>query len=255
MMQNDYYISFPLFDQFEELICAFSTRRGGYSKGSFSSLNMGNIKSDDPLLVMKNRNLFYNKLGILKQSVALPDQIHSANVKIISKSGMIPQTDALISNDRGLFLGIQTADCFPVFIYSPKKKTIGIVHAGWKGVVQDILMKTIDTMIENLGVFPSDLFIAVGPGLQKECFEVRSDVYKYFPEEYLEYHKDTSKRYLKLAGYLYNILISMNVPAKQIYISDDCTKCNHKQFFSYRRDGEKSGRMMGIIGIRHKNCR
>jgi len=255
MMRNDNYISFPLFDQFKELICAFSTRRGGYSKGFFSSLNMGNIKNDDPLIVRKNRNLFYSKLGIHKDVVVLPDQIHSANVKIISKSGVVPETDALISTERGLFLGIQTADCFPVFIYAPEKKAVGIVHSGWKGAVQNILTKTIEIMIENLGVLSSDIYIAIGPGLQKECFEVRSDVYNHFPGEYLEIHKDTSKRYLNLAGYLNQKLISINVPAKQIYLHNDCTKCNHEQYYSYRRDGDKSGRMLGIIGVRNKDCR
>ncbi|MCK4754833.1 MAG: peptidoglycan editing factor PgeF [Calditrichia bacterium] len=249
-MRDDRYITFQPFDQFEELICAFSTRRGGHSEGIFSSLNMGNIKHDDPLIVKNNRKLFFNKLGIIEEAVALPDQVHSANIKIISTPGIVPKTDALVTIEKGLFLGIQTADCFPVFIYDPEKKIVAIIHAGWRGVVQNILRKTTDLMIKSFGLLSSDLYVAIGPGLQKECFEVRADVFKHFPEEFLDMHQDTSKRYLNLSGYRKHLIISLDIPEEQIYASPDCTKCNHVQYFSYRRDRKLSGRMLGIIGLR-----
>jgi YfiH family protein len=211
---------------------------------------MGNIKNDGLTTVMNNRRLFYKILGIVEDVVALPDQIHSANVEIVSSTGIIPKTDALITSKRGLFLGVQTADCFPVFIYSPEKKIIGIVHAGWKGAVQNILTKTIEQMIKNLNVASSELFVVIGPGLQRECFEVRSDVYDQFPAQFLNSHQDESKRYLNLSEYLREELISQVIPPEQIYVSTDCTECNQEKYYSYRRDGEKSGRMMGIIGIR-----
>jgi len=249
-MSDDSYITFQIFGQFEELVCGFSTRSGGYSKGKFSSLNMGNIKSDNRTDVMNNRRLFFKKLGIEEDTVALPDQIHSTNISVVSSSGNIPNTDALVTSKAGLFLGIQTADCFPVFIYCPVKKIAGIIHAGWKGAAQDILINSINLLIKNLGVSSLDLFVSIGPGLQKECFEVRSDVYEKFPLEFLESHEDSSKRYLNLSGFLKHQLISMNIPAEQIYLSLDCTKCNHEKYFSYRRDGVRSGRMLGLIGVR-----
>jgi YfiH family protein len=249
-MRDDSYITFQIFEQFEELICAFSTRHGGHSKGQFTSLNMGNIKNDDNVSVMKNRRLFFKKLGIAENTVVLPDQIHSTNLKIVSSAGIVPKTDALITSNKDLFLGVQTADCFPVFLYVPEKKIIGIVHAGWKGAVQNILTKTIDSLTKIHGVSSSDLYVAIGPGLQKECFEVRSDVFKQFPETFLGTHQDTTKRFLNLSGYLNQQLISKNIPSEQIYQTDDCTKCNYKRYYSYRRDGAKSGRMLGIIGVR-----
>jgi len=249
-MSDDSYFTFQIFEQFKELVCVFSTRHGGYSKGNFSSLNMGNIKNDDRVTVINNRRLFFKKLGIEEDTVALPDQIHSVNIKRVSSPGSIPNTDALITSKTGLFLGIQTADCFPVFIYCPEKKITGIIHAGWKGAVQNIIKKTIDLLIKNLGVLPSDMVVAIGPGLQKGCFEVRSDVFDQFPEEFLENHKDTSKRYLNLSGYLKQQLFSLKIPTEQIQVNLDCTKCNPEKYFSYRRDGDKSGRMLGIIGVR-----
>jgi len=249
-MIDNSYITFQLFEQFEDLICAFSTRRGGHSTGIFSSLNMGNTKHDNITTVMKNRQLFYNKLGILENAVALPDQIHSSNIQMVFSAGIIPQSDALITSNQGLFLGVQTADCFPVFLYSPHKKIIGIVHAGWRGAVQNILLKTIDFLTKDLDLSSSELYVVIGPGLQKECFEVKSDVFNQFPETFLGIHQDTEKKYLDLSGYLYQQLLSTKIPVEQIYRASDCTKCNWKEYYSYRRDGNNSGRMLGIIGIK-----
>ena len=250
IMKDESYITFQIFKQFHELVCAFSTRRGGFSKGNFSSLNMGNIKNDDRTVVMNNRRLFFKKLAIAENTVALPDQIHSANIKSVLSPGIFSNTDALVTSITGIFLGIQTADCFPVFIYCPKKKITGIIHAGWKGAVQNIVIKTVELLVKNFGVLASELFVAIGPGLQKECFEVRSDVFEIFPRKFLEYHEDPAKRFLNLSGYLKQQLISLEIPVDQIYVSMDCTKCNQKRYYSYRRDGERSGRMLGIIGLR-----
>jgi YfiH family protein len=248
-MTDENYITFPIFDQFKELTCAFSTRRGGYSEGPFTSFNLGNIKFDDPKLVSKNRRLFYNKLEISERAIALPDQVHSATIKNITSAGIIPKTDALITTKKGIYIGVQTADCFPVFIYAPKIHAIAVIHAGWRGAVQNILIKTLDLLIKQPGADPSDFYVAIGPGLQSECFEVRSDVFQQFPEDYLISHQDTSKRYLNLSGYLIQQIQSRNIPINQIFADKNCTKCNQDQFYSFRRDGKKSGRMMGIIGI------
>ncbi len=122
-MRDDRYITFQPFDQFEELICAFSTRRGGHSEGIFSSLNMGNIKHDDPLIVKNNRKLFFNKLGIIEETVALPDQVHSANIKIISTPGIVPKTDALVTIEKDCFLVFKQLIVFRFLFMTPKKKS------------------------------------------------------------------------------------------------------------------------------------
>jgi YfiH family protein len=245
---DESYITFPIFDQFRELTCAFSTRVGGYSEAPFSSLNMGNMKFDNPDLVKKNRNLFLSSLGIEERRVAFPDQVHSATVNTITSAGIIPESDALITSQRGLFLAVQTADCFPLFIYAPSINTVAVIHAGWKGAIQNIVPKTLDLLERKYKANMNDLYVAIGPGLQTECFEVRSDVYMQFPENLLSTHEDHSKRNLNLSGYLIQQLLDRNIPENQIYGHNDCTKCNQDRYYSYRRDGEKTGRMMGIIG-------
>jgi YfiH family protein len=244
------YITFPIFDPFKELTCAFSTRLGGYSRDSFASLNMGNLKLDDSDLVYQNRRLFYTKLGIEESFVALPSQVHSDTIKSIHTPGIFKETDALITSQAGLFLGVQTADCLPVFIYAPKMHTVALIHAGWRGVVQNIVPKTVKIILSKAGSVPSDLFIAIGPGLQRECFEVRSDVFTFFPDDVLTAHPDSEKKYLDLPAHVVQQLQSFNIPTEQIFRMKDCTKCNQKQYYSFRRDGEISGRMMGIIGLK-----
>ena len=107
----------------------------------------------------------------------------------------------------------------------------------------------LDILFEHHKARSSDLFVAIGPGLQRECFEVRSDVFNQFPKEFLDKHPDKSKRLLNLSAYVYQQIISKGVLAEHIHRNTDCTKCNQEKYYSYRRDGEKSGRMMGIIGI------
>jgi len=197
-MADDSYITFELFKQFGEIICTFSTRRRGYSTGPFASQNMGNLQYDKPDLVKKNRLDYYKSLNIDPAEVVLPGQIHSATVTVVSSGGQAESSDALISNKSNLFLGIQTADCFPIFLYEPGNRIISIIHAGWRGAVMGIIPKTINLMIARFGINPFEIFAAIGPGLQKECFEVRKNVYHQFSETYWNAHPDKTKRYLDL---------------------------------------------------------
>jgi YfiH family protein len=245
------FITFKVFDSFPELICAFSKRKGGVSQGIFSSLNLGLNTGDLAVNVEKNRHIFFNKFNIKKEKVAFAEQIHSANISVVEKAGTYFKTDAMICKKEDIFLTIQTADCFPVFLYLPAKKMIAILHAGWKGVALGIVKNVVELVYHDFHALPSDLYIAIGPGIQCECFEVEEDVFSLFPAEYLKNSNDKGKRYLNLQGFITNQLINeLSVSEKNINISATCTKCMEEQYYSYRRDGIQSGRMMGIIGIK-----
>ena len=179
------YITFRIFESFSELLCVFSTRVGGYSRGLFKGQNLGNKKFDQNKLVDKNRQEFFNHFGITETAVAIPEQIHSSGITFVSSAGIIPQTDALITPTPNVFLVVQTADCFPVFIYDPVQKTCAIIHAGWRGAIQNIITETLKKLETFHKSKKSDIYVAVGPGLQQECFEVREDVYRLFPQQYL----------------------------------------------------------------------
>jgi YfiH family protein len=250
-MTNLVTISFSIFNQVQGVVCAFSTRKaeGAISAGPFAQLNLGNHKFDKKENIEYNRSLFFKHHHVEPQTVVFPGQIHSANIRFVNQPGIYPDTDALVTDKRNLFLTVQTADCFPVFLVEPQKRVIALIHAGWRGLVQDIVRHTIELMTTNLAVNPQMILAAIGPGLQAECFEVNADVYQKFPEKFRFSHRENSKRYIDLSGFIKEELMTYGVRNDFIEVSDQCSMCREDLFFSYRRDGEKSGRMMGILGI------
>jgi len=169
-------IRFPIFAAFPELVCAFSTRIGGVSKSPYNGQNMGLKTGDNPNDVFRNRKSFFGKLGISEEDIAFSDQIHGKKVGVVFKPGIYESCDALITNEPNTFLAIQTADCFPLFFYEPQQKAVAAVHAGWRGAISGIVPATLDLLVEKYRIRIDQLRVAIGPGLQKECFEVGEDV-------------------------------------------------------------------------------
>jgi len=252
-MDNQSYITFPVFDKFPEIICAFSTRIDGHSIGKYSSLNIGLSTGDDRETVLKNRSKFYERFELNENQIAIPGQTHSTNVKYAEKGGNYSNADALYTNKTNIYLTVQTADCFPVFIYDPIEKVIAVVHAGWQGAVKNILTITLNKIRNDYNVKYENLNVAIGPGIQPTCFEVKKDVFSKFPTIFLKEHPDKSKRYLDLNAFLFAQLIDYGVKTTNIFSDKTCTHCDSKRFYSYRRSGKKSGRMMGIIGMRNQS--
>jgi len=231
------------------VIHAFSTRPGGFSKVPYQGLNLGLTCGDDPQLVQKNRNLYFNYLAIPQDRLVFPVQIHSDNIQIVDSPGVIEYCDALITQTPNLYLTIQTADCFPIFVFDPVTQTAAIIHSGWKGAAQNIAGKTIRKMKTGLNVDPNNLLAAIGPGIQMKNFQVDASVYNQFDSKYFK--PDGPGHYkmdLQLA--IFDQLISAGLNTQQIERNTDCTYEKSDLYYSYRRDGHYSGRMMGIIGIR-----
>jgi copper oxidase (laccase) domain-containing protein len=127
---------------------------------------------------------------------------------------------------------------------------VAVLHAGWRGIRAGILERAIHILKQQLGITASHLLAAVGPGLQKECFEVRQDVSAQFDQKYLLPHRDPEKKYLDLLQAVTDRLVQQGMPPANIATVQECTKCRKDKYYSYRRDKQESGRMMGIIGIR-----
>jgi len=244
------FISFPIFENFVELVCAFSTRQGGVSHKPFDSLNLGMRTGDKLENVQKNRRIFFNALDINADKIAYTDQVHSAHVKLVQKATLYKRTDALVFSGRDIFLTVLTADCFPIFIYAPRFDTIAIIHAGWRGVVNGIIENTLEKIRTYFKINPMYYLVAIGPGMQSECFEVKEDVYRNIPDRFIYPHISPEHKYLDLHALILEKLLFRGVLRENIYSSELCTKCESHLFYSYRRDGLQSGRMMGIIGLR-----
>jgi len=176
-------------------------------------------------------------------------QVHSSNVLPADQPGVIGEGDALISAQPGLILTIRTADCLPVLIADSRTRSVAAVHAGWRGVVQEVAPRTIEAMARHFGTRAEDLTVVLGPGIGPCCFEVGPEVATQF-RDLLPRGEDLSVRTkIDLALALVGQLRRVGVALGQIGTSSLCTFCQTGTFHSYRRDREAAGRMISAIRI------
>ena len=207
-------------------------------------------------------------------------QVHSDIIRCVDS---VPEEtltgDGLITATPGLLLAIQTADCLPIILVDTKRHAVGVFHAGWRGTVQRIVEKGVGEMHRCFGSRPRDLKAAIGPGIQGCCYAVGEEVRIKFESQF-EYgaslfrevkdsdpvrekypllfltarapgHSDLPKTiFLDLVEANRQQLLAAGVPKKNIEVSPLCTSCHPELLFSYRAERGKTGRMMGVAGIR-----
>ena len=170
-------------------------------------------------------------------------QIHSAIVVAPrGRTGLIGDGDALIESTPGHLVGVKTADCVPILLVDEEHRAVAAVHAGWRGAAQAIVQRALDRMAQEFSTRPQRLHAAIGPGIGKCCYEVGPDVAAHFG--------GNGTCHIDLAEANRNQLADAGVPDSQIYAARLCTKCGARDFHSYRRDKEHSGRMLSFVGIK-----
>ena len=193
------------------------------------------------------RELLSSLINLDPNRIVNPQQIHSSNVKIVDEPGKKPSTDAIISSTRSLALSIQVADCIPLYLADPENNIIGIVHAGWRGIEKNIVDNSIDKMIEQ-GADNKKIIAYIGPSIQQCCFEIGPEVAKKFPRNF-QINGNGDRSLLDLQELTKFLLMKNFISFNNIFSSTECTKCNSDKYFSYRKNGSKSGRMIGVIGL------
>jgi YfiH family protein len=189
---------------------------------------------------------------------AFPRQTHSDHIEVIDAVNGTPDiadTDALITNKAGLFICVQTADCVPVLIFDTQKKVVAAVHAGWRGTVSKIALKTIRKMTETFDCNPDDIVAGIGPSIYMHAYEVGPDVINTvrsaFPN--LDYLLKPSLKpghaYFDLWEANKMILMEAGVPEENIEVMGLCTFEHPELFYSARRDGADTGRMVSAIKL------
>lgn len=271
------------------LVHGFSTRVGGFSRAyAKGDLNLGFTKDDSPTVVERNRVVFLKKLAAVTRSrkgrsvwpLVTLRQIHSDIIHHVESLPKEPLAgDGMITATPGLLLAIQTADCLPVIVVDTKRRAVGVFHAGWRGTVKRIVEKGVGEMIRCFGSRPGDLKAAIGPGIQGCCYEVGEEVRSKFQSQFgyadrlFREVKESDpvrekypllfltarapghgelppKIFLDLVEANRQQLIAAGVPKKNIETSPLCTNCHPELLFSYRAEKGKTGRMMGVAGIR-----
>ena len=233
----------------EIVTAVFTTKNEDYfqDERKIPGLNLGFNTNEDRSVVENNRNVLFHDLGITAGNLALVRQVHSNRVVVVDKGGYYESADAMVTSKSGLTLGIQVADCSAVLLTDTVNKVIAAAHAGWRGAVSGIVKKTIDEML-NLGADPKKINAYVSPCIGIREFEVGEEVARQFPDEFVDY-QHFEKPHVDLKSFIRNELVQKGVNASSIEIDPHCTKTEPDLFYSYRREKEKSGRMMGLIRI------
>jgi hypothetical protein len=219
---------------------AFFTRKGGVSPAPFSSLNFGGSE-DSPENIAENRKRALLSVEMDPENVARLNQVHGNEV-CIAKPGN--QTgDALVTNEKGLTLAIGAADCYPLLFHDPENKIIGAAHAGWRGTLSRIAKNTIEAM-EKLGAERKNIRVAIGPGISGKNYEVSEEVIQQFLAAGFpgEIHEG---RNLDLLAANKFVLEETGIKKENVWALGRCT--TEDDFFSYRRDHGKTGRMWAVI--------
>ncbi len=210
--------------------------------------------SDSPQLiseVMDNRQKLLRSTGF-RQLITLnqthSDIIHKIDEKNISSfnNNTVIEGDGLITDIKGILLGILTADCVPVLYYCPDPGVVAIVHAGWKGIHKKIHIQAVERLVGNYNCTPESILVTIAPHIRECCYEVGPEFLDHFPEKYFQ---GRGEKYLfDMTSVITDDLKSNSVLSKNIFSSNDCVFEN-ANFFSYRR-GDIHHRNLSFIGIK-----
>ncbi len=257
------YITFPKLEKSGLVRHIFSTKKGGVSPYPYGPMNMS-FTHDARENVMKNYELLCGCVGIDTSHLVLSKQTHTNNVLVVDKSHCgtgytkpsFEDIDGLITNQSGVALVTQYADCTPLIFLDPVKKVIATSHSGWRGTVQEIGKVTIEKMLAEFGCSPADIIACIGPCISKCCYEVDTPVYDAFSRlSYLNLDKIFTdkvgdKYMLDMVEANKQILLSCGVKEENMDISDLCTNCNCDTLHSHRASKGQRGTIGVIIELK-----
>lgn len=238
----------------------FTTRSGGASRGAFSSLNFSSREGDVPARVVENWGRLEAAAGLPARGWALLSQVHGARVERIASGGPAchhrrshPEADGLATIERGVVLGVLTADCLPVILAIPGAGAVAVAHAGWRGTLEGVVPQTVRELCDLAAAEPGDVVAAIGPSIGRCCLQVGSEVHRAFHERWGAAHSrrifeksDPWRLDLQTANLLQ--LRESGVRTSSVATVPLCTSCRKDLFYSYRRDG-RTGRMLNFATI------
>lgn len=238
-----------IFHPFPQLLAVESTRHGGVSPPPYHSLNVGVFTEDSPENIRENRTLLFQSLGIYEDQVVHSHQIHGDQILLAQHPGLQEGYDALITNRPGLFLSVTVADCTPILVYDPVQNAVAAIHAGWRGAAARIVLKTLKAMEMQFQTRPEDCIAYVGTCIDECSYEVGKEVAVHFEEKFTRLGPEPGKFLLDLKSANAAQLLDAGVPASQIEVSVYSTVLHNADYFSYRKESGKTGRMLAIIGL------
>lgn len=224
-----------------------TTRAGGYSKGAYDALNLGDHVGDDPLVVAANRQLL---TSFVPSEPVWMRQVHGMEVIDAATTNCLPEADAAFARTSDTACCVMTADCLPILLCDAEGSVVAAVHAGWRGLLQGVLEAAITRMQSS----PHNLMAWLGPAIGPQAFEVGEDVRDAFikaDETATQAFADKGNGKWLADIYLLARHRLQAVGVERIYGGDFCTYADEQRFYSYRRD-QVTGRMATMIWIAKK---
>ena len=239
-------------NEFPSNVKLLSTHRfinGGRSSNSFKNFNLALHVNDNYANVIANRNTLKNQFNLPSEPIWI-NQTHSSICIDATSINTIIEADASYTSKVGVVCGVMTADCLPVFVSKIDGTMVGIAHAGWRGLISGV----IENLIHSFNSNGEDLVVHFGPAISKNFFEVGEEVKRLYLSKNMNLERSFStknnRNYLDLYEAARIILEGFQI--KSISGGDRCTYRESNDFFSYRRDGIKSGRMAHLIWMNKK---
>ncbi|HPE75611.1 MAG TPA: peptidoglycan editing factor PgeF [Draconibacterium sp.] len=246
-MNNKGLIYYKIFRGFEDVVAFTSTKQ------TFETKNP-RFTGDSTDIFEQNRILLAEKLMIKPDQLVFPRQTHTNCVVEVSEipENEIKETDALVTNKSGICLCVQTADCVPILLFDPVENVIAAVHAGWRGTVKKIAENTVQGMKQNYGSLPENIIAAIGPSISPEIYEVGNEVVeevlRSIPNAEISLHKNSSDKFhLNLWEANRQVLLQNGLQTKNIEILGECSFSESEKYYSARKEGVETGRMVSGI--------
>jgi YfiH family protein len=231
-----------------------TTRAGGVSVGPYASLNLGASVGDAEDAVNENRARLARSLEFAPERLITTPMVHGKNVLVVDDAtapdALSVRADILVTREPGFLLMLRVADCVPILISDELAGVVGVAHAGWRGTAIGVAGQAVEA-VTALGGDPSALKAVIGPSIGPCCFEVGDEVVAAFPDvNGARLDGPRGRPHLDLWELNRRQLIVAGVPAEQIELSGECTRCNPTTYFSHRALGYPAGRFGAAIGLR-----
>lgn len=232
----------------------FATRLGGASAPPFDALNLGRTVGDDPAAVEENHRLLAMTVGYDPMRLFEVSQVHGAAVRAVGPDDDVLavrriEADALVAGGEGVAIGVRTADCTPVLVGDPETGRVAAIHAGWRGVVAEVIPRALDA----LGVPVSRVICAIGPCIRAASFEVGEDVARQIAgaargEDVIV--PGDPRPHVDMVRAVVGQLVSLGVERARIDDVGGDTFAEPERFYSHRRDAARAGRHLSVIVAR-----
>ena len=222
----------------------FTTRAGGASAAPFDALNLGDLVGDDPAAVAENWRRLEAATGLRFARVR---QVHGARViAAAGPSAPRDEADAVVSGLPGVAACVSVADCVPVLLASPEGRAVAAVHAGWRGSEARAAAEGARALARAAGVGTGRLRAVVGPSIGPCCYEVSEDLAARFEAAFGAAVVRRGEGGPRLDLWAANLAALREAGVEQVEALGRCTACDPARFYSHRRDGGRTGRMVAF---------